>query len=103
MKIVYTLRARQDLQNIYEYIAFTLFVPDIARRTTDKIMDKIRTLDAMPERNPLYKEEPWCSQGIRFLPVNHYLIFYAVDHTSDTVSIVRIMYAGRDIRHQLGN
>ncbi|WP_130838470.1 type II toxin-antitoxin system RelE/ParE family toxin [Lachnoclostridium sp. Marseille-P6806] len=66
-----------------------------------KIVYTFRALDSMPERNPLYKEEPWHSRGVRFLPINNYLIFYTVDHSADMVSIARIMYGGRDIRHQL--
>lgn len=75
MKIVYTFRARQDLRDIYEYIAFTLLVPETASKITDKIMEMIRALDSMPDRNPLYKEEPWHSKGVRFLPVNNDLVF----------------------------
>ncbi len=101
MKIVYTLKAKQDLQDIYEYIAYTLLAPETARRMTARIMKAIRSLESMPERNPLYKEEPWRSQGIRFLPVKNYLIFYIVNASTDTVTIVRIMYGGRDISHQL--
>ena len=44
MNIVYTHTARQDLREIYEYIAFTLLVPDTARSLTDKIMADIRSL-----------------------------------------------------------
>lgn len=101
MKIVYTFRARQDLRDIYEYIAFTLLVPETASKITDKIMEMIRALDSMPDRNPLYKEGPWHSKGVRFLPVNNDLVFYTVDHSADMVSIARIMYGGRGIRHQL--
>ncbi len=36
MKIVYSNTARQDLQEIYEYIAFTLLVPETARSLTEK-------------------------------------------------------------------
>lgn len=32
MKIVYTFKAQQDLQDIYKYIAYTLLVPDTARK-----------------------------------------------------------------------
>lgn len=49
----------------------------------------------------MYKEEPWLSQGVRFLPVKSYLVFYTVNFSKETVSVVRIMYAGRDIRNQL--
>lgn len=101
MKIVYTLKAKQDLQDIHEYIAYTLLVPETARRMTGRIMKAVRSLESMPERNPLYKEEPWRSQGIRFLPVKNYLIFYSINASTDTVTIIRIMFGGRDISRQL--
>ena len=101
MKIVYTRAARQDLREIYEYIAFTLLVPETARSLTDKIMAEIRSLEEFPERNPLYKDEPWYSQGVRFLPVKNYLVFYTVKSETGEVFIVRIMYSGRDISRQL--
>ena len=49
MKIVYTYAARQDLREIYEYIAFTLLALETARALTDKIMSEIRSLE---KRNP---------------------------------------------------
>ena len=101
MKIVYTFKARQDLRDIYEYIAYTLLVPDTAQKMTERLMQGARTLESMPERNPLYKEEPWYSQGVRFLPVKNYLIFYTINTAEDTVFIARIMYGGRDISRQL--
>lgn len=101
MKIVYTDRARQDLRNIYEYIAYTLLVPDTARKMTERIMRNVRSLGSMPERNPLYREEPWHSMGVRFIPVKNYLVFYVVDMSAEAVSISRILYGGRDIGRQL--
>ena len=101
MKIVYTLKARQDLIAIYEYISYTLLAPDSAREISEKIMEMIRTLESTPERNPLYKEEPWHSHGVRFMPVLNYLVFYTVDIGTGVVSISRIMYGARDISHQL--
>lgn len=101
MKIVYTHTARQDLQMIYEYIAYTLLVPDTAKALCEKIMQGVCSLESLPERNPLYREEPWHSEGVRFLRVKNYLIFYTVDLNADTVSIVRVLYGGRDIRCQL--
>lgn len=55
----------------------------------------------MPERNPLYKDEPWHSLGVRFVPAKNYLVFYVVNEEADVVSISRIMYGGRDISRQL--
>lgn len=101
MNIVYTLQAQQDLKNIYEYIAYTLLVPNTARSIYQKITQSARSLETMPERNPLYKEEPWHSQGVRFVPVKNYLLFYTVNSETQTVSIARILYGGMDISRQL--
>ncbi|MDE6750943.1 MAG: type II toxin-antitoxin system RelE/ParE family toxin [Lachnospiraceae bacterium] len=99
--IVYTAQARKDLRDIYEYIALELFVPETAAGQTQRIMKAIRSLEEMPMRHRLYGEEPWHSQGIRFFPVDNYLIFYLPEEPQNTVNIVRIMYGGRDIRMQL--
>ncbi len=101
MKIVYTFQAQQDLKNIYEYIAYSLLVPDTARNMYQQIIQNARSLENMPERNPLYKEEPWHSQGVRFIPVKNYLLFYTVNNETNTVSIARILYGGMDINRQL--
>ena len=101
MKVVYTFRARQDLHDIYDYIAFTLLAHDAAKNTTERILEAARSLQSMPERNPLYKEEPWHSQGVRFIPVKNYIVFFTVNTDTDTVSIARIMYGARDLSRQL--
>ena len=93
--------ARQDLREIYEYIACTLLVPDTARAISEMILGEVRSLEDLPERNPLYRDEPWHSRGVRVFRVKNYLIFYTVDLDSDTVSIARIMYGGRDLSRQL--
>lgn len=101
MKIVYTNTARRDLREIYEYIAYTLLVPDTEKAVSEKLLREARSLESLPERNPLYRDEPWHSQGVRFLRVKNYLVFYTVNPDADTVSIARIMYGGRDISRQL--
>lgn len=99
--IVYTAGARRDLRKIYEYIAQDLSAPETAAGQVQRIMREIRTLDEMPMRFRLYEEEPWRSEGVRFFPVDNYLVFYLPEEPGNTVSIIRIMYGGRDIRRQL--
>lgn len=99
--VVYSSEARQDLKDVYEYIAHELLKPDIAASQTNRIMKASRSLEQMPMRHRLYEEEPWHSQGLRFLPVDNYLIFYLPDVTNNIVTIIRIMYGGRDIKKQL--
>ena len=99
--VVYSAEARQDLRNIYEYIAYKLLVPEIAFGQVDRIMKEARSLEQMPMRYTRYEEEPWHSQGLRFLPVDNYLIFYLLDEITSVVNIIRIMYGGRDVKKQL--
>ena len=101
MRVVYTFQAQQDLKKIYEYLADSLLVPDTARKMYLQIIQSARSLAAMPERNPLYQEEPWRSQGVHFMPVKNYLLFYTVNRETNTVSIARIFYGGMDIDRQL--
>lgn len=100
-RIVYTFQAKQDLEGIYEYIAYALCVPDTAHRIYQEIIQCVRSLKSMPERYPLYQEEPWHSQGVRFVPVKSYLVFYVVNSQKNIVSILRILYAGMNLRRHL--
>ena len=58
-------------------------------------------LDEMPERFRVYDREPWRSRNLRVMPVDNYLVFYIPDHQVKTVTVLRIMYGGRDIDAQL--
>ena len=66
-------------------------------------MKAIHSLEQMPMRHMLYEEEPWRSRGLRILPVDNYIVFYLPDETYTTVSVIRIMYGGRDIDKQLND
>ena len=99
-RVAYTSEARQDLRDIYTYIAEKLIAPETAERQVHRIMDAAEALEEMPLRFSLCEFEPWRSQGLRFVPVDNYILFYMLKVVTDTVYIVRIMYAGRDIRRQ---
>ena len=102
-KITYTANARRDLRNIMDYISYALFEPGTAKNILRKIMGEIDRLDKMPLRHPLFHEEPWRSQGLRFFPVGNYLVFYLPSEERRTVHIVRVIYGGRDIRKELSS
>lgn len=99
--VTYSAHARQDLRDIYEYIARQLQAPGTASALAGRIMQAIRELDEMPERYPVYGDEPWRSAGLRFFSVGSYLVFYCLRREENAVIIVRIMYARRDISTQL--
>ena len=101
MKVVYTETARADLKDIYRYISRVLSAPDAARALTERLLHEARSLEEMPERQPLWRDEPWRSLGVRFITVKNYVLFYIADQETETVTIVRVMYGGRDINRQL--
>ena len=98
-KVAYSPKARDDLKEIYSYIAFTLMVPDTAEGQVNRIRKAIRSLDFMPLRNPAVDWEPWKSMGMRKIPVDNFVVFYTVDEAARTVTVIRIVYGGRDIEN----
>ena len=94
-------QADSDLRGIFEYIAFELQSPENASGQLDRLEEQILSLDKMPERYRKYEKEPWKSRGLRVLPVDNYLVLYIPDNDKKVVTILRVMYAGRDIGNQL--
>ena len=94
-----TEQAKQDLRGIYEYIALTLFEPETAKNLTRRILAALRSLKEMPNRYPIYQEEPWKSRGLRRMNIENFSGFYFV--LANSVQIIRIVYNRRDISHVL--
>ena len=94
-KVQLTDEARLDLRGIYEYIAFNLMEPGIARNVRQRIIAGLKSLSQMPERCPVYQKEPWESRELRRINVGNYSGFYVVANKS--VYVIRIVYGGRDI------
>ncbi|MGN0427477.1 MAG: type II toxin-antitoxin system RelE/ParE family toxin [Agathobacter sp.] len=102
-EIITTDQAEADLRGIYEYIAFDLLSPDNAVGQLDRLEEHIIGLEKFPEKFRPYEKEPWYSRGLRVVPVDNYLIFYISDKDAGIVTVVRVIYAGRDVDNQLNN
>ena len=100
-KIIYSNQSRVDLLNIDNYIRYDLLSPMATNRITDKFLNMIKNLNSMPKRYPLYPEEPWYSLGLRYFPVENYIVFYYPEDNKQIVQIIRIMYSGQDISGNL--
>ena len=96
-----TAEADNDLRSIYEYIAFELKSSENAIRQFDRLEQSILKLNEMPERYKLYENEPWKSKGLRMMPVDNFIVFYIPDNKKNTVTVIRVMYGGRNIEKQL--
>lgn len=90
-----------DLRGVFEYIAFELQSPKNASGQLDRLEESIMGLVQMPERFRQYEKEPWHSRSLRVMPVDNYCVFYILDKESCVITIIRVMYGGRDIDEQL--
>ena len=94
-------QADNDLRGIFEYIAFELLAPENAAGQLDRLEEAISKLDHMPEKYRMYEREPWRSRGLRVFPVDNYLVFYIPDMEHHIVTVIRVMYGGRDVDKEL--
>lgn len=95
--VIYSPKAKDDLIELYSYIAFDLQVPDIAEGQVNRIRKTIRSLDFMPSRYITVEWEPWKSMRMHQVPVDNFVVYYVVNDDSRTVTVIRIFYGGRDI------
>ena len=102
-KVTLTPEAKHDLREIYRYIAVELQPELNANNQLNRLEENILKLDEMPERFRVCDREPWRSRNLRVMPVDNYLVFYIPDHRVKTVTVLRVMYGGRDIDSQLRN
>lgn len=93
--------AEADLRKIYEYIAFTLLAPENARGQLNRLEESILSLENYPMRHRVYEKGIWNSRGLRVLPVDNYVVFYIPNEETAVVTIIRVLYAGRNIDKEL--
>ena len=99
--VMISAQAEADLRGIFEYIAFELKSVQNAAGQLARLEENIYSLGSMPERYRRFDREPWLSRGLRIMPVDNYCVFYIPDHDAKTVSVIRVMYGGRDIETEL--
>ena len=97
--VVYSPEAMNDLREIYAYIAFDLQAPDAAKGQINRLRKEIRSLDFMPSRYAIVDWEPWMSMEMHRVPVYNFIVDYAVNNSSLTVTVIRIFYGGRDVEN----
>ena len=93
-----TEKAKNDLNDIFSYIAFQIPQLNSLQNAEQQILrleKGIYSLDELPSRFPLYAEEPWNSMGMRVMPIDNYIVFYRIE--KEAVYIYRILYKRRNV------
>lgn len=100
-RVQYSPAALDDLKDIYAHIATVLRTPENASKQIHRITEEICSLDFMPCRYEQVDWEPWKNMGMRKVAVNNFVVFYTVDQNRLNVTVIRIVYGGRDLRRIL--
>ena len=98
-KVQITDRALSDMEEIYNYIAEQLQVPETAMEQYNRIADAIETLDAFPERIKLMETEEGRVLELRQMPVDNFSVFFHV--REERVIITSVLFSSSDIAKRL--
>ncbi len=90
-----------NLIYLNQYERKDMQTPENVSGQLDRLEACIMELDHMPKRYRQYELEPWKSRGLRVAPVDNYLVLYIHDDDTQVVTIIRVMYGGRDVDTQL--
>ena len=94
-----TNAARQDMEDIYNYIAIELLSPENAMGQYDRIAAEILSLDIFPQRNRIMDSEPEKQMELRRLIVDNYSVFYTI--RENQVIVTDVLYTASDIEARL--
>ena len=100
-EVLISEKADEDMEAIYNSIAYVLLEPVIAAKQYDRIADAILTLEQMPDRIKLMDSEPERSKGLRPLYVDNYTVFFIIKENS--VHVARVLYSASDICKRLAD
>ena len=93
-KIIVMPDAEKDKENIVRYLSdFSL---NIAVKYADDIDETMKTLETMPSRRPLVRNERLRALGFRWIDVRNYIVFFRVENNPNIVRIERILYSAQE-------
>ena len=94
--------AEVDLTNLFQYIAFSLHAPQNAKAQLERLKEHILNLSELPTRFRLYPKKLAEHAEVRVMPVDNFKVFYTVDTAKKSVTILRVIYSGRNIDRLFG-
>lgn len=78
-KIIWSPKARNDLQNIHFYIEYYFKEKNIANKIVNRILNSISKLSYLPEKYVRLEDWKDKTKNVRKMKVNNYIIIYEVD------------------------
>jgi addiction module RelE/StbE family toxin len=95
-KIVVTQHALLDIEEITAYLAVTLQNKKAAKDWMNELRKQFKALVEQPYLHPKSRIEELSMRGYRCFLIKHYLVFYLVEESIQSVIIARVIYGSRD-------
>lgn len=92
--IQYSVEARRDLDDIWDYIEADLCNPTAAQRMVNRIMDAVDQLESFPCLGAPLSSITDTNTDYRYLVTGNYMTFYRV--LGNNVYVDRILYGRQD-------
>lgn len=101
-EILYTETAIQDMEEKADYISCQFRDSSLALTWYFRLRDAIQEhLTTMPNKYPLYPEEPWAQKGIRQFLFRNDVVLYSVEERCSYVYIRAVCTKGMDLSAHL--
>lgn len=97
-KIIWSPKAKQDLQSIDFYICNILNQKNVAKSIIKRILKSISKLSILPER---YARINILNKNIRKININNYITLYAVNQTNKEIYILHIFHSKENYFNKL--
>lgn len=95
-KVKLTPLAKQDIKDIFSYVALNLSSPKAAKGILDKFEANFKRVSELPQSCPPVTDEILKSKKYRKLIVDNYVAVYQTLEETNTILFLRVFYGGRD-------
>ncbi len=102
-KYKFTNKAKEDLENIFNYIAIEVDNINAAKNLINEIEKGIKQICKFPEICPMVTNIYMKNFGIRKKIVKNFIMYYLIDKKTKTNHILRIIYGKRDLNEIFKN
>ncbi len=102
-KYIFTSKAKDDLEDIFDYIAIELKNIIAARNLMKEVEKEINSICAFPEICPVVSNIYVRNLGVRKKVIKNFIMYYLPDENTKTNIIVRIVYSRRNMDEVLKN
>ena len=88
--------AEEDILSTIKYIANVLKAPMAANNLLDEIEKYEEILENTPNIYPFVRDEFLAGNGLKFVAIKNYILFYTINEDEKTVNVIRFLYSRRD-------